>query len=272
MHILDKILAYKRQEVQLNREALPLVALEKSAYFERTTFSARSFLTNPELSGIIAEVKRKSPALGVINDVAVAPTAQGYQEAGASAVSILTDREFFGGSSDLLTEARKVTQIPLLRKDFVVSDYQIVEAKAIGADFILLIAAALSPQEIGQFATLAQSLGLEVLLEVHDLDELERSLHPAVSLVGVNNRNLKTFEVSLAVSEELAEHIPAEFVKVSESGLRAPADLMRLKQVGYQGFLIGERFMRESRPAVACSDFVRELKLLEKQATSSVTF
>lgn len=269
MNILEKIIIYKHKEVELHQQALPISELEKSPYFEREVLSASQFVTNPELSGIIAEVKRKSPSKGVINaNAPIGGTAKGYQEAGVSAVSVLTDREFFGGSSDFLTEARKVTNVPLLRKDFVVNEYQIIEAKAIGADFILLIAAVLTPEEIRSLASFAQSLGLEVLMEVHDRKELERSLCDELNLVGVNNRNLKNFEVSLETSEELAELIPSQFIKISESGLRQPSDIMRLKKSGYQGFLIGESFMKQANPTAACASFVREVKLLEKQEVS----
>ncbi len=271
MNILDKIITHKRTEVAQNKAELPAATLEKSPYFTREVLSASTFITSPEFSGIIAEVKRKSPSRGIINaNAPVAETAKGYQTAGASAVSILTDREFFGGSADFLTEAKKATQIPLLRKDFIIDEYQIVEAKAIGADFILLIAAVLQPEEIRRLSQFAQSLGLEVLMEVHDLAELERSLCDSLNLVGVNNRNLKTFEVSLETSEQLAERIPDTFIKISESGLRQPADLLRLKRSGYTGFLIGENFMKQPQPADACASFIREMKLLEKQQEISV--
>ena len=190
-------------------------------------------------------------------------------QAGASALSILTDTQFFGGKNEDLTTARKYNFCPILRKDFTVDEYQIIEAKSIGADAILLIAAVLQPQEIDQLAQAAHALGLEVLLEVHNLGELKASICPHVDLIGVNNRNLKDFVVSVDVSLELAEHIPGDFIKVSESGISQAATIRKLQQAGYRGFLIGETFMKHSRPEKACFDLISELKHLSEQAVLS---
>jgi indole-3-glycerol phosphate synthase len=184
-------------------------------------------------------------------------------QAGASALSVLTDREFFGGSNDDLTIARKFNFCPILRKDFTVDEYQIIEAKSIGADAILLIAAVLSPFEIRQFAIQAKQLGLEVLLEVHSLEELKRSITDEIDLIGVNNRDLQSFNVSLDVSRDLAAHIPNSFVKVSESGIESPEAIVELKKFGYEGFLMGQNFMQHNRPEEAAKEFVRQLKRLE---------
>jgi indole-3-glycerol phosphate synthase len=183
-------------------------------------------------------------------------------QAGASALSILTDKVYFGGTSEDLKTARKFNYCPILRKDFVVDEYQILEAKSIGADCILLIAAALEPAKLKSLALFAKSLGLEVLLEVHDGEELEKSLCEAVDLVGINNRNLKTFEVSLEVSMRLVEKIPSSFLKISESGISDPSTLVTLRKAGFDGFLIGENFMKSARPEQAALNFMKEFRKL----------
>ena len=263
--ILDKIITHKRREVAERRSLVPVKKLEQSLYMGSQPLSLRRYLLRDDLSGIIAEFKRKSPSRGFINQYApVERTTLGYMQAGAAALSILTDTEFFGGQNEDLTTARRYNFCPILRKDFVVDEYQIIEAKSIGADAILLIAAVLSAEEVGRLGRLARSLGLEVLLEVHDAAELNRALHPdAVSLVGVNNRNLHDFSLSLETSEALAEQIPAEFVKVTESGLTSAADIQRLRAAGYRGFLMGEAFMRHSRPEKACAALVQQLQATE---------
>ncbi|RNI27898.1 indole-3-glycerol phosphate synthase TrpC [Rufibacter immobilis] len=264
--ILDNIIAHKRQEVAERKALVPTAALERSLYFNSQPVSLRKYVQRPDLTGIIAEYKRKSPSKGTINAYApVERTSIGYMQAGASALSVLTDANFFGGKNEDLTTARKFNFCPILRKDFVVEEYQILEAKSIGADAILLIAAVLSKEEVSTLAQFAHSLGLEVLLEVHDREELERTLTPHVDLVGVNNRNLHDFTVSLQTSIELAGYIPNEFVKVSESGLSEAQSILELQQHGFEGFLIGETFMRQSRPEKACAAFVEELKKLRQQ-------
>ncbi|GGF13352.1 indole-3-glycerol phosphate synthase TrpC [Hymenobacter cavernae] len=259
--ILDQIITHKRREVAERQSLVPNKLLERSLYFGSTPLSLRKYLLREDLSGIIAEFKRKSPSKGWINPHApVERTTIGYMQAGASGLSVLTDAEFFGGKNEDLTIARRFNFCPILRKDFVIDEYQILEAKSIGADAVLLIAAVLSADEVKNLGQFARSLGLEVLLEVHNAEELDRTLHPdAVSLVGVNNRNLHDFSVSLETSVELAERIPNEFVKVTESGLNSAADLVRLRGAGYRGFLMGEAFMRHSRPEKACAALVQEL-------------
>ncbi|GGK69809.1 indole-3-glycerol phosphate synthase [Rufibacter glacialis] len=267
--ILDKIIAHKRQEVADKKSLVPTALLERSLYFPAQPVSMRKYVQRPDLTGIIAEYKRNSPSKGVINAYApVERTSIGYMQAGASALSILTDTTFFGGKNEDLTTARKFNFCPILRKDFVVEEYQILEAKSIGADAILLIASVLSKEEVSQLAQFAHSLGLEVLLEVHNREELERTLTPHVDLIGVNNRNLHDFSVDLKTSVELAGFIPDEFVKVSESGLSEPASILELRQHGYEGFLMGEAFMRQSRPEKACAAFVEDLKKLEAAAAT----
>jgi indole-3-glycerol phosphate synthase len=264
MTILDEIIAHKHTEVAQRQALYPRALLEKSLYFSSPVVSLRGYLTRPDKTGIIAEIKRASPSKGMINEhVSVERTSIGYMQAGASALSVLTDEKFFKGSNADLKTARRFNYCPILRKDFTVDEYQIIEAKSIGADAILLIAAALAPERLRTLAQTAQDLGLEVLLEVHNADELDRSMSaaaPQVNVVGVNNRDLHTFAVSLDTSEKLAERIPASVAKVSESGIKSAADAHRLRRAGFDGFLIGEQFMQHSRPEKACADFVAALR------------
>ena len=181
-------------------------------------------------------------------------------QGGASAISILTDTEFFGGKNEDLTTARKFNYCPILRKDFTIDEYQIVEAKSIGADAILLIAAVLSPKRLNELALFARSFGLEVLMEAHNEEELNSHLNDNVDVVGVNNRNLKTFEVNIETSIGLAESIPDQFVKISESGISKHETVIKLKKHGFQGFLIGEYFMSHGRPGAACAEFIQKIK------------
>lgn len=257
MNILEKIIVHKEKEVAEKSSLVPVKLLEKSTYFEAKTVSMKKYVQRQDKTGIIAEFKRKSPSKGNINiSAAVETVSIGYMQAGASALSILTDKEFFGGTNEDLVHARKYNFCPILRKDFIISEYQIIEAKSIGADCILLIAAALKPEKLKSLAAFAQGLGLEVLMEVHDKEELEGGLNEHLDLVGVNNRSLKTFEVSLDTSYQLVDSIPSEFVKISESGLSKPESLIALKKVGFDGFLIGENFMKSSRPHQAALNFM----------------
>lgn len=270
MNILDKIVAHKQKEVAESKSLVPVKRLEQSIYFETRVVSMKQYVTDPEKTGIIAEFKRESPSKGLINGTAeVEQTSIGYMQAGASALSILTDKEFFGGKNEDLTLARKFNFCPILRKDFVIDEYQIIEAKSIGADCILLIAAVLDPSRLEELARFAKQLGLEVLMEVHDKEELERSLNDYLDLVGVNNRNLKTFDVSLDTSLSLVDTIPSQFIKISESGISDPATLGKLKGAGFDGFLIGENFMKSSRPHQAAYNFMNEFRMLSTQNVSS---
>jgi indole-3-glycerol phosphate synthase len=211
--------------------------------------------------GIIAEHKRRSPSKATINNsFSVEEVVKGYENSGASGISILTDNHYFGGSLDDFILARATVKTPLLRKEFIIDDYQILEAKANGADAILLIAAVLSKEEIKQLSEFAQYLTLEVLLEVHNLEELEKSIMPSLDLIGVNNRNLKTFELSLQTSIDLIKHIPNDFVKISESGISQIKDVKLLKNHDFQGFLIGENFMKTNNPGESLLEFITELK------------
>ncbi|MDF2436097.1 MAG: indole-3-glycerol phosphate synthase [Bacteroidota bacterium] len=259
MNILDKIIANKHKEVSERKSLYPVKLLERTVYFNSPSVSLNRYLQRDDKHGIIAEFKRKSPSRGIINKYAsVERTSIGYMQAGASALSILTDSEFFGGKNEDLTEARKFNYCPILRKEFVIDEYQIIEAKAIGADVILLLANVLDQSQLKIFTKTARDLGLEVLLEVRDKNELS-SLNQYVTAVGVNNRDLKTFEVNLSQSYELSSLIPKEFVKISESGINSAKDLFDLKQAGFQGFLMGEAFMKNGRPEMACAEFIKEV-------------
>lgn len=254
MNILEKIIAQKSKEVAAKKNDVPEQELEKGRYFSRQTLSLRKRLLDDKYTGIIAEYKRRSPSKGIINDRdSVEAVTMAYTAFGASGISILTDLEFFGGSLDDLISARD-NGIPLLRKDFMIDEYQITEAKAYGADVILLIAACLSPLRVKQLAQKAKELGLEVLLELHDESELDHVCE-LVDLVGVNNRNLKTFEVDLEHSTRLAEKIGSDFVKVAESGINDVNNIRYLKAHGFQGFLIGEYFMKQKSPMEAFKNF-----------------
>ncbi len=261
MTILDTIVAKKRQEVDRRRAVTPLRQLQNWPLFNRQALSASQAITSEGSSGIIAEFKRKSPSRGIINgQLSPGNTTTGYVRAGAACLSVLTDGPFFGGCNDDLIQARLANPTtPILRKDFVIDLYQILEAKAIGADFILLIAACLQPAEIVEFSQIAHALGMEVLLEVHDEAELATHLHDCVDMVGVNNRNLKTFVTDLDTSVRLSPLIPADFVKVSESGLQQAGSIAALKDLGYQGFLIGEHLLNTASPEWALRTLLANL-------------
>jgi len=259
MSILDQIVQDKRIEVDLRKQMIPVSQLEASILFERKTISLANALKNSS-SGIIAEHKRRSPSKSVINhSLNVQDVATGYENAGVCGMSVLTDGKYFGGSLDDLLLARASCNLPLLRKEFIIDEYQIIEAKAYGGDVILLIAAILTKEEIKQFSSLAKSLELDVLLEVHNQTELQRSIMPSIDMLGVNNRNLKTFEVSLETSKELSANIPDDFVKVSESGISSVNAIKELQPFGYKGFLIGENFMITNDPGKSATEFIKEL-------------
>lgn len=260
MNILDKIVADKRKEVELKKSIIPVSQYEASVLFERNTISMAQALKNSD-SGIIAEFKRRSPSKESINQNAnVGQVAKGYENAGVCGMSVLTDIKYFGGSIEDLVLARASVNLPLLRKEFVISEYQIIEAKAYGADVILLIAAILTKQEIKTYSKLAKNLGLDVLLEVHNEEELHKSIMPSLDMLGVNNRNLKTFEVSLETSKTLSKLIPDDFVKVSESGISSIDAIKELKPYGYEGFLIGENFMKTDNPGKSAIEFIKNLQ------------
>ncbi|MFC4632935.1 indole-3-glycerol phosphate synthase TrpC [Dokdonia ponticola] len=258
MTILEKIIADKRKEVALKKQLIPTRQLEQSVLFERETRSLAKALR--EGSGIIAEHKRRSPSKSVINNsLSVQDVALGYETASASGMSVLTDGKYFGGSLDDLLLARAATTFPLLRKEFIVDEYQILEAKAHGADAILLIAASLTRKEIEDFSAFAKALHLDVLCESHNKEELLKSIVPNVDMLGINNRNLKTFEVSIEISKDLVSLIPNDFVKVSESGISSVSAIKELQPYGFEGFLIGENFMKTDDPGASAKEFIEQL-------------
>ena len=260
MNILDTIVARKKAEVDERKKRKPLDVIKLDAFYIRNTISLVKGLSRPYASGIIAEFKRKSPSKGVINDrVDLLEVTKGYQDAGASAVSILTDEYFFGGDDQDVVRAREVLDIPILRKEFIIDEYQVHEAKALGADLILLIAACLTKEEVVRFSTVARSLGLEVLLELHDEDELGHVCE-TVDLVGINNRSLKTFDVNIARSLKMAEQLPKDKLKVAESGIDDPTQVKLFKENGYSAFLIGENFMKTNDPGKALDEFSKQIE------------
>lgn len=260
MNILDQIIASKKQEVALKKSVISVNQLENTQLFNSKTISlSKSIINSP--FGIIAEHKRRSPSKATINhSLSVEEVVKGYENAGASGISVLTDSQYFGGSLEDLTLARASVRTPLLRKEFIIDEYQILEAKANGADAILLIAAVLSREEIKSLSEFAHSIALEVLLEVHNQEELHKSIMSSLDIIGVNNRNLKTFEVSLLNSIDLITQIPDDFVKISESGLSKVEDIKLLRSIGFEGFLIGENFMKTDNPGKGLEEFINQLK------------
>ena len=261
MNILEKIVAYKKLEVEEAKALRSVAELKAMHLFSMPCLSLTAFLLDESKTGIIAEYKRQSPSKGVINNTStVKEVTNAYAQNGASGISILTDNHFFGGSLVDLLDAREATlnKVPLLRKDFMIDEYQIFEAKAYGASVILLIAACLSPEKVKELAILAKSIGLEVLLEIHNEDELIH-ICDEVDLVGVNNRNLKDFVVNVEASAQLIQKMPKNKVAVAESGINNTDTIVFLRKAGFKGFLIGEHFMKQSDPTIAFANFVNEL-------------
>lgn len=252
MDILQKIVLHKIKEIKLRKEQVSVSKLEQSILFSTPKYSLTKAILSVEKSGIIAEFKRKSPSKPNINLFAnPKKITTGYIASKVAALSILTDNHFFGGSLEDLSIARKNNQCPILLKDFIIDEYQIIEAKSYGADAILLIAEILSKEEINRFSKLAQSIGLEVLMEIHSNKELHK-VTDSVNLLGINNRNLKTFEVSIQNSLDIVEEVKSDITLVSESGITSIENILKLKKVGYKGFLIGEAFMKHDNPILQC--------------------
>ncbi len=258
MNILDKIIAHKKTEVAERKAKKSISVLEKQAFFSRPVLSLEQFLLDRNRNGIIAEFKRRSPSKGIINNTAdVLAVTTAYANNGASCLSVLTDDFFFGGSEDDLIKAR-ANPVPVLRKDFMIDEYQVTEAKAMGADVVLLIAACLTPARVKQLAGFAGQLGLGVLLELHAEAELGH-ICDETGIIGINNRDLKTFTVDIERSLRMAEQVPADKIKIAESGIRSVADIRVFKDNGFSGFLVGENFMKEADPGIAFAKFAREL-------------
>ena len=259
MNILDEIILHKRNQVATQKKNAPQDTFLQSPNFNRKCFSLIENLQSGNTTGIIAEFKRKSPSKGFINEHAhVVEITTGYTNGGAAALSVLTDENFFGGSNADLIAAR-VNNIPILRKDFIIDEYQIAEAKALGADVILLIAACLTVEEVKRLAAYAVSIGLEVLLELHDETELNHICADTI-LVGINNRNLKDFKVDINASLSMAKKIPNNKIKIAESGISNVEMINKFAEAGFKGFLIGENFMKETNPLDAFNNFVKNIK------------
>ncbi len=261
MTILDQINETKRQEIARAKQTFPLEGLMVSPYFNRKCNSLKAALLADGASGVIAEFKPKSPSKGMINaEAEVSKVTKGYATAGASGLSVLTDEEYFGGSMENLAKARFANpNTPILRKDFMLDVYQVYEAKAHGADLILLIAESLNKELLLELTSKAKELGMEVLVEVHNEEELAK-LNSQVDIVGVNNRDLRTFTVDVETSVRLSKLIPNQFVKISESGISNSESIGKLRDAGFKGFLIGETFMKTDDPAKACKEFIQSLK------------
>jgi len=259
MNILDKIIEQKKQEVEFSKSKISVEELKDSAFFERATFSLKETIKTK--SGIITEFKRQSPSKGIINDkVSPLEVVSQYEKFGASAVSILTDKDFFGGNFEDILSVRNHINIPILRKDFMIDEYQFYEAKSIGADVILLIASCLSPTQVLEFTDLAHTLNLEVLLEIHSEDELAH-INKNVDFVGINNRNLKDFKVDLQHSVDLKNKLPNDILSVAESGIYNEEDFKFLKEKGFDGFLMGEYFMKNENPGNKFREFVSKMEI-----------
>lgn len=260
MNTLEIIIQNKRNEVRQKKTLVSIADYERSFNYARSTYSLKKLLEKAHKPQIIAEFKRRSPSLGIINDnVMVDVVTLGYVSAGAAALSILTDKVFFDGNFSDIIEIRDMHQCPILRKDFIIDEYQIVESKALGADVVLLIADVLETKEIKHLSSLAHSLGMEVLLEIHEEKELQK-INGHIDIIGVNNRDLKTFHVDIRRSLALAEKIPSTYPKISESGINKVETVKQLFAVGYTGFLMGETFMKAEHPAKACADFIKKIE------------
>ncbi len=259
MNILDTIIQRKKEEVSVSKSTVSVQQLKDAELFGRKNVSLKENIITG--SGIIAEFKRKSPSKGIINDI-ISPleVVSAYEKSGAGGISILTDRDFFGGASDDIISVRKHIGIPILRKDFMIDEYQLYEAKSIGADVILLIAACLSPSQVKDFTGLAHELGMEVLLEIHTEEELEH-LNPDIDLAGINNRNLKDFKVDLQHSVNLKNQLPENVLSIAESGIYSVEDFNYLKEQGFDGFLMGEYFMKNENPGEKFAEFVSKISI-----------
>lgn len=265
MSILNTIVEHKKTIVRESKELKPVKLLEKSIFFNSQPISMKEYLKREDRLGIIAEIKRSSPSTGVINDnIDIEQLSISYMQSGASALSVLTDTKYFGGKNNDLQIARKFNYCPILRKDFIVDEYQIIEAKSIGADCILLIAACLEPGKCRELAAFAKSLNLEILLEVRTKQEIESHTNSFIDLIGINNRDLKTFKTDISHSVKLYEFLPKELVKISESGITEASQIMELKNIGFDGFLIGGHFMRHDEPGRVCQNLIKNYKALSE--------
>lgn len=258
MSVLEKIVAGKKSEVKESKRRIPYTVLEKSDFFGRQPLSLKAALEAHGSPGIIAEFKRKSPSAGWLNRTSLpADVCESYRQAGARAVSVLTDSFSFGGSLEDLKQVRAKVGCPVLRKDFIIDEYQVVEAKAAGADAILLIAEVLDAVKMTELFMFADSLGLDVLVEIHDEKSIPK-LPPDAGLIGINSRDLGSFSVSLDYAGEMISFLPSGVIKIAESGIRSSDDYKKMKAVGFDASLIGGLFMQSDDPGGACKNFIKE--------------
>lgn len=260
MNILNKIIKYKKNEINILKSNYTINDLQSTKLFEKLTFSLKKNLKSSK-SGIIAEHKRKSPSKNIINDyLSVEDVINGYKKAKVSGISVLTDYHFFGGSNQDLKISKEIFSGPVLRKDFIIDEFQIIESKSLGADVVLLIASILSKKEINNLSKLAKELNLEVLVEIHCERELDKALCQHVDLIGVNNRDLKTFKTDINISKNISKKIPNDFIKISESGFHSYESISDLRLYGFEGFLIGEYFMKSADPGIAAKNLIKKIE------------
>ena len=270
MTILDRINDHKLLEIARRKEQTPVERLKDSYGYRFERRSLAASIQESSDYGIIAEFKRKSPSQADINiDADPAAVTQGYQGAGAAGISCLTDVHFFGARSNDIDVVRRSVELPIIRKDFILDGYQLHEARAMGADAVLLIAASLSAGHLDDLAAEAKDLGLEVLCEVHNEEEVAK-ISPEVDIVGINNRNLKDFSVSIENSLRLARMLPPSLLKISESGIEDPQTIVKLRYEGFKGFLIGTYFMRQENPGQACADFIAQVREIDETYNNAI--
>lgn len=258
MKILEEIVSHKLKEVSLRKKIISYKFLESSYFFRKKCFSLKNILDESK-PGVIAEFKRRSPSKQIINNnLSIYEVSKTYETCGAIGMSVLTDLKFFGGSKEDLNVASFLTKIPILRKYFIIDEFQVIESKSFGADVILLIAAILNKNDIKKLSSLAKSLGLEVLLEIHDIKELNDYYLDNIDIIGVNNRNLKDFSIDINISKKISNKIPSGFKKISESGISDINVIRDLKNFGYSGFLIGEKFMMNHKKE-SISHFIKNI-------------
>ena len=262
--ILKEIISHKYKEIKNKKERLPLTRLCQMACATPASGNKMSKQIQKSETGIISEFKRRSPSKGWINRSAdPAKIIPGYEAVGATAISVLTDESFFGARENDFQQARSQTRLPILRKEFIIDEYQLFESRLLGADAVLLIAAALDLENCKKLVSRAIDLNLEVLLEIHEEKELDY-ISPDISMIGINNRNLGSFQTCVDHSFRLGERLPKEAIKISESGISSPQTVYELRRAGFQGFLIGETFMRTEYPEQTLRHFLSELTLLQK--------
>lgn len=261
MNILNKILKNKYQEINKYKNYISIYKLEKSKFFKKKCYSLTNNLLNNNIIGIISEFKRNSPSMKINvkqNTINIVKILNEYELAGSNGISILTDEKYFGADYNDLIIARNNTKLPILKKDFILDEYQIISAKSMGADAVLLIANILSKKKLYSLAYQAYNLGLEVIMEIHDIYDIDK-INDYINILGINNRNLKTFQIDINASINIYNHLPKNFLKISESGISNINDIILLHKIGFKGFLIGEMFMKNDNPGKTCKKFIKKI-------------